>query len=203
MGLQRLQASSPSGSYSKFQASASSPPHRGKSLESTIQTSPHSNALHIHDCRCPFLSTGNRCEKHPHNQYSPTTSSSAREPQLSRPTCRAKSWVCRIHLTPHRNLGFIVLILQMRKGSLKGRNELLQVTEPISDTVQTQSCLLMPISLCRSFPRNSGYSGGKENMTKSRRAIDAVTIRLTTDFRPRGQDAEGEAWEGKEAPFSY
>lgn len=34
-------------------------------------------------------------------------------------------------------------------------------------------------------------------MTKSRRAIDAVTIRLTTDFRPRGQDAEGEAWEGK------
>lgn len=115
----------------------------------------------------------------------------------------AKSWVCRIHLTPHRNLGFIVLILQMRKGSLKGRNELLQVTEPVSDTVQTQSCLLMPISLCRSFPRNSGYSGGKQNITKSRRAIDAVTIRLTTDFRPRGQDAKGEAWEGKEAPFSY
>lgn len=202
MGLQWLQASSPSGSYSKFQAPASSPPHRGKSSESTIQTSPHSNALHIHDCRCPPLSTGNRCEKHPHNQYSPTTSSSAREPQLSCPNCRAKSWVCRIQLTPRRNVGFIVLILQM-KGSLKGRTELLQVTEPISDTRQTQSCLLTPISLRRSFPRNSGNSGGKENTTKSRRAIDAVTVRLTTDFRPRGQDAEGEAWEGREAPLSY
>lgn len=89
------------------------------SLESTIQTSPHANTVHIHDCRCPSLCTGNPCEKHPHNQYSQTTSSRAPEQQLSCTQCCAESWVCVIQLTPLRNLGFMVLIFQMRKGSFK------------------------------------------------------------------------------------